>query len=121
MRMIKVMTAIWFGVSSTQVVSAWAQTKTIVPLEQAARIYNTVETADRLYGFLKIGASEEDKIFIEKLQTKAAGQKLPLARAKGDLFYIQGVSQPLQALNLVKGEFSFQNRRVKLDWSKGFK
>jgi hypothetical protein len=124
MNTIKLALAFWFALSSSQLTLAAENTppaKSLTPMEFAARIYNNMDSPERLYNFLKIGASESDKKFIEQLQAKSAGHRVIKARAKGDQLWFDGLEKPLRAVNLKNGEFEYDGRIVKFDWSKGFR
>lgn len=109
-----------FAVLNTQVLPAVAAETAPTSMEHAARVLNGVGTPERLYGFLKISASEKDLEFINRMQRESKGRMLPVARSKGNLMWIQGLEKPLKAIDPAKGLFVYDGRVATLNWKRGF-
>ncbi|MBX3020063.1 MAG: hypothetical protein KF799_00175 [Bdellovibrionales bacterium] len=118
--MLKLMLGISLSFTSLNAMAA-QQTKKRTPMELAAVSFNLVQTPDRLFSFLKIGASDGDAAYLEAARITSKSKKLPLARGKGDLLYIQGLDKPFKAEDLQKGIFSYNGRKFTLDFSKGYR
>lgn len=120
MRTFKIFTAAWFAMSSA-FVTAKPVEKVKTPAQVAAELFNAVGTADSLYAFMQIDASDEDKKFIEELRSATKDNRLPRAYAKDDAFYMSGLEKPLRMVDARKSIYSYDGRNITFDWSKGFK
>lgn len=90
------------------------------PLEKAAEFYNSL-SRDEALTVLRSQSNEGDAAYMDMLRSQIPSEKLPVARAQGNKFYLQGLDKPIVAEDLAKGIFSYSGRRFVLDFTKDFR
>ena len=78
-----------------------------------------IQSANRLFLAMKVGANSTDEKFLDALAEKFKGEHLPKATAKGNEIYLQGLEKPLKVEDLSKGLFSYNGKSIDVNMKNG--
>ncbi|MGZ3721752.1 MAG: hypothetical protein ACXVA9_02400, partial [Bdellovibrionales bacterium] len=93
--------------------------KSLSPLVQGVKVFNMIQSANRLFLAMKVGASSSDEQFLDALAEKYKGQPLPKASTKGNAIFLQGLEKPLKVEDLSKGLFSYAGKTFDVNMKDG--
>lgn len=105
---------------SSTLAAASPNTKSVnYQLDKAREIYSTVKSVNQALRFFKVGANVKDVSYLDRLMTETKGMKLPAMTIKGQLIRFDGLEKPLAVVDLRRGVFSYDGRRVVLNFKSG--
>lgn len=123
MKPIRLILALLFGISTTELVPAVAQAapKSQTVMQQGVEIYNSLKSARRLFAVMKIGAKPSDQKFLDELAAKYKDYALPKATLKDDNLYVEGIETPLRGVDPIEGSFYYNGEKVRVNLKAGIK